>query len=246
MRKLKQFLSIATLMFSFSTLTNAANTVQFSAAGGFNWVKSNNNNLYVSPFETDSNRIIGISNQPSWKVGAGYSLFQDLLSQRNWLSALLLELNFYHSAATIKGDVWQYQLPQFNNYSFRAPFISNRLMIDVKPTLFTFHTVSPYLIMGAGVTWNTMSYNQSVTGVDVNPASYISLGKHTHTQVAYDLGFGVNKTITNHLSASVEYLYTSLGKASPASNPNNSITIDHSPTFTLRNQAVLFGLNWKL
>ena len=240
------WMSALCLVISTDVLSSSLPDVEFSAAGGFNWVNSNNNNLYVSSYETDSNKVTHVSNNAFWKVGVGYYVLNDYLQDRSFLNSLLTELNFYHSSATVKGDVWQYQLPQFNNYNFRTPITSRRLMLDFKPTLFTFYHFSPYFVLGAGIAWNATSYQQSITAANIDPTSYISLGKRTNTNMAYDAGFGVKGDITSHLSASVEYLYTQMGKVTPSALSQGVTTVMKAPTFTVRSQAVLFGLSWKM
>ena len=150
------------------------------------------------------------------------------------------------SAATVRGNVWQYQLPQFNNYSFRAPVTSTRLMIDAKPSLFTWHQISPYPILGIGLGINEISYQENVTGIGVAPNSAHSLSSKYNSNFVYDLGVGARLSLTANISASLEYLYTNLGKMSPSGTPTNNVALTSAPRFTIYNQAILFGLNWKI
>ncbi len=125
---------------------------EISAAGGADWYSVPDTSLIISPFETDSNNVAQITTNGAWKVGMGYYFFEDQLKQRDYLNHLLFEVNVYQTFTTLHGDVWQYELPQFNNYNFNAPITSTRLMLDAKPTLFTWKRVAPYMILGVGAT----------------------------------------------------------------------------------------------
>lgn len=219
---------------------------EISAAGGANWYNVPNSHLVISPFETDSNIVNQISTDGAWKIGAGYYFFEDQLQQRPYLNHLLFEVNVYQTFTTLSGNVWQYELPQFNNYNFSAPVMSTRLMLDVKPTLFTWQRVAPYAILGVGATWNTISYNETVLGSGVNPASRLSLSSNTTTQVAWDFGAGFRMALTDNLSATAEYIYAFLGNGSPANSHANGVNLTAAPSFSLQTQSLLFGLSLKL
>lgn len=217
--------------------------LSFSIAAGPSWTQVKDTHLVISPYETDSLKSSHASANTTWKVGAGYQLCISQ-KQRSFLNTLLIELNFYHTPTTIKGDVWQYQLPQFNNYRFRAPITSNRLLLDLKPQLFSYQLFSLYAVLGAGVAFNTASYSEVVTGAGVDTTSYELLGKKTKTNATYELGAGISAEITKHLNIFVEYIYANLGNATSSSTPQNDTALMTAPTFAIHNQAVFFGFHW--
>lgn len=220
--------------------------LQVSLAGGANWYNVQNTSLVISPFETDSARVNSISTGGAWKAGVGYYLFEETLANRPYLHHLLLEANVYQTFTTLRGNVWQFELPEFNNYNFRAPITSSRLMLDVKPSLFTLDRISPYAILGVGVTWNTVSYRETGTGAGVDPNSVLSLSRNTTSQVAWDVGAGLNLAITNYLSATAEYIYSFLGHGSPANGPLNDVRLSSAPRFSLQTQSFLLGLSLRI
>lgn len=205
--------------------------VEFSGAGGINWINTENTHLVISPVETDSNRITHTPSNGTWKLGVGYSLFLD---------HLLVELNVYKASNTVKGDVWQFEMPQFDNFRFTAPLSSTRLMLDFKPNLITWNKLTPYLILGTGVTWNTASYTEEADP-GINPKGAQSLSEKTRTQLAWDVGAGVSYLLTDELSFSAEYVYAFLGEATPQAN---TVIID-APNFSYQIQSLLFGLSLK-
>jgi opacity protein-like surface antigen len=219
---------------------------EVSIAGGINWTDANNSSLNISPFETDRAKVNHVSHNGLWKLGLGYSLFKEPLQQRQLFNALLLELNVYHSSGKIKGDVWQYRLPQFNNYKFNAPINSTRLMIDAKPGLLTWKSISPYPILGIGAAWNHIAYHESLRGIRIPSNSNLYLSSKTTTHVSYDLGFGARVGISEHITTSIEYLYTYLGNMTPSGRSDNHVRLASPPTFKVSTQAVLVGLTWKI
>lgn len=221
--------------------------VEVSAAGGVNWFNTKNTSLEISPYEVDSDVAVNqVSNNGTWKVGVGYYLFEDMLAERAYLNHLLFEVNVYQITGSINGDVLQYQTTQFNNYSFNAPFTSTRLMFDFKPSLYSWQHVSLYPILGIGVTWNKLSYHETITGTDVIADSQLTLGAHTKTQVAGDVGVGVAAMLTEHLTGFAEYVYGFLGNSSPAGSSANGVPLMSAPSFSFQTQSLLFGLSLKL
>jgi opacity protein-like surface antigen len=220
---------------------------EISGAGGPNWFRTDDTTLIISPFETDSNLIKTVSNRGAWKVGIGYYFFEDWLPTWNYLNHLLFEVNVYQISGTIKGAVWQYQLPQFYNYNFRAPFTSTRLMFDFKPYLFAWNRISSYLILGVGPTWNTISYREKLIAPDVPADTTLAfLDKYTSTRVAGDVGVGLSVNLTRSLSLTAEYVYGFLGNSSSANSPTYGVLLADAPSFSFKTQTLLFGLSLKL
>jgi len=213
--------------------------IEISGAGGGDWYQRQDTSLIVSPFETDSDKTLHSSFQSSWKIGLGYSFFENAFP---YLNRLLLGLNVYQTSTTLSGAVWQYGLPQFNNYHFKAPIKSTRLMLDLRPGFFNWHSMEPYVILGVGVAWNSMSYTETATTSDVNANSAMSLSRSTTSSLAWNFGAGYKVALTDKLSADLEYIYAILGHGSPAYNPG-AARLGTTPNFTLRSQSLLLGLS---
>jgi opacity protein-like surface antigen len=252
MIKLKCYIFLSLFFLPYSLFASNPWTVdsihhfEFSAAVGPNWAHSSSTDLVVSPFETDSVILNNISNHAIWKLGVGYHLFADRLQKRTFFNDLLIELNLYQSSETLNGNVWQYQLPQFNNFSFSSPITSTRIMLDVKPTLISLKHVSLYPILGFGNSWNNVPYNETVTSADVPADSNYLLNTSTNSNFAYDLGVGIRGELTEHLGVTLEYLYTNLGNMSSTEVSKNADPIITAPTFKIFNQSFLIGLSWKI
>ncbi|AHE66864.1 outer membrane protein [Legionella oakridgensis] len=219
--------------------------LQFSFAGGGSWLQtSKNNQLVISDYETDSLHNLHVARSSLWKGGVGYPILMERLQNRQLLNQLLLEVNVYYTSTTIYGDVWQYKLPQFNNYSFNAPFTSTRVMLEAKPNLFTYQYISPYAIFGVGMAWNDLTYRERVTGAGIDPLSYLPLQEKQNHKIAYDLGFGMQVKISNRLSVMLEYLYTYLGSVSASYARANDVALQTPPVFTFHSQNIMAGIRW--
>lgn len=219
--------------------------LEVSAAGGLNWLNTNNKTLTISPFETDQVIVNEVSNQAAWKVGVGYYFFEDLPFFRNFLQNLLVEANVYQVSGHLNGVVLQYELPQFTNYNFNAPFTSTRLMFDAKPNLFTYNRLSAYLLLGVGAAWNKLSYRELGIGVGVPPNSNLILSNNTNVQLAGDLGLGLDVVLSKHLNFTAEYVYGFMGQGSPGNNSPNGVLLQTAPKFSFQSQSLLFGLRLK-
>lgn len=217
---------------------------EFSIAAGPSWLQTNDTTLEVSPYQTDSVQVDQIANNVAWKMGVGYDFLAAGSDNTTLFDHFLVELNLYHNSGAFSGDAWEYQLPEFNNYSFRAPVSSTRLMLDFKPSFGSWHDVTPYPIVGFGVAWNRLSYEESVTNADVPTTSYQSLASSTTRNFASEFGAGVRTQVSDHLSLSLEYLYANLGTAKPSSTSNSDAALTSPPLFSVHDQNLLFGLNW--
>jgi opacity protein-like surface antigen len=223
-----------------------ASNVEISAAGGLTWLNAGNSSIVISPIETDTLRVNNITSSAIWRAGVGYHAFAAQLSHRSFLNDLLLELNGYYSNMTIRGNVYQYQSSDYNNYSFRAPITSTRLMFDVKPGLFTYQRFSSYAIFGAGVAFNNTSYAEEAIDSSTPSDSPTALQPKQNIGAAYDLGIGVSLVESAHLKVLLEYLYTYMGNVSPSNTSGSGAVLANPPApFGINTQSAFLGFNWR-
>lgn len=224
-------------------VVEAPHVFEWSVAGGANWIHSNSPQLVISSFEVD--RLHPNNDQVAslWKVGLGYDALVPQLHDRQFFNRLLLELNVYYTSPKLKGDVWQYQLPQFNNYTYSASLSNIRLMLDAKPHVFAYHDVSLYGIFGIGAMFNNISYTEQISAAGVPPASNLVLKSQSQTNFGYDLGVGLRKKLTERFDVSLEYVYAYLGKVSPSGvQLQNTVALVNPPSFSLNSQGVLLAI----
>lgn len=215
-----------------------------SIAAGPSWHQADNTttSLYApgNQIEVDDNTVSSADNGTTYRIGVGYHAFAERLADRNFLNDLLLQVNYYHDKTTIKGDVWQDGYA--DNFTFEAPLTSDRLMLDVKPTLFSIQNASYYTILGAGVAWNQISYSETALNADGGQAR--TLDTATNRNFVYDLGLGVNMHVTTNAYVTLEYLYTTLGGNSPSTVGSAANAVAAAPNFVTHSQSALLGLGW--
>lgn len=224
--------------FSNSDLKN----FDISLATGPTWTHASNGYIQVSPIETDTDLVLHTTKSAAYRLGVGYHFFTDQLANRQFFNDLFVQLNWYRNSATIQGVVWDQGSPNAENQSFRAPLTSSRLMLDVKPSLFTYQDISFYPIAGLGIAWNQISYTEEAIQTDWSTAQ---LSQATNKNLAYDLGFGFNAPLTKNLNASLEYISTHLGRVAPNSDSSGTQSVMSAPEFPVRSQSILLGLSWK-
>lgn len=216
---------------------------EISGAGGVSGLHTYDTHLVISSSETDSNLVTKVTKNAAWKFGLGFYLWRQSFFKNHFLPRLLLEMNIYHNANRIKGDVLQYQFEEFNNYFFTAPQYSTRFMLDLKPILATFHGLSPYLILGVGGAWNTLGYyEQAKEGID--PTSVLILPNRTQRSFAGDLGVGARYALSPRISATFDYVFSSLKNTSPSATPVTDVNLLAPPIFSNHIYSLLFGLNF--
>lgn len=216
--------------------------VELSIAAGPTWNDASNSYVQSTPIETDLNHVDTVTKSTSYQVGIGYHFFQAQLANRQFFNDFLVQLNAIHNTATIKGMVWAAGTPLVQNQSFKAPYTSTRLMIDIKPALFTYAQTAFYPIMGLGIAWNRMSYSQEQSDSDWGT---IDAGAATSKNIAYDLGFGFRSKISQNVSASLEYVSTHLGRMTPSDYSTGTQEMLSPPSFPVRSESVLLGLSWR-
>jgi opacity protein-like surface antigen len=234
-------------LFAMDMNSSPLSNLEFSAAIGPAWANSSGSAIYnASSLETDTLYVDDRSSLPTWKLGLGYHFFTNELAQRSFFNDLLVEFNYYHGEQTLSGPVWWYAPSQaFNNYNFNAPIESSRYMLDVKPSLFTYDHLSFYPIVGAGLAVNIASYQESAIS-GAQSSTELNVGNHTSDNFSYDLGAGIRANLSDHLEATLEYLYSNLGQVAidGQTSPNNSVI--SLPKFNVSSQAVMFGINIQL
>lgn len=222
---------------------------QISLAAGAAEYHANDLFLVVSPYETDSAKVRSIKSRAVYRAALGYHLFNELLAERRFFNDVLLELNgYYQEKNTIKGSIWQLNDPEFNNYNFHTPFTNRRLILDLKPTLFTQYNFSVYPLAGIGISRIKASYQEYASQECVPANSAVSLQSRTHHQISYDLGGGLHYAFSRHLGLSLEYIYNPSVKIKPSTVSASPYTVSYAttPAFSTSSQSVLLGITWKL
>ncbi len=229
----------------------------FELLGGIGLATLNatNSNLGVTSSETDK---LVQTNNDNWnaftgQLGAGYVYYfrhaQRYSERAQWFPSIEPELNLYFLGSnTIRGDVWRFRSPNFNQLTYAIPVRSTRLMLDGALTIVSKKKFSLYAIGGIGNAWNRVSYSDTDSGTSCLNQR-LNLNSNNLTNFAWELGAGLTYAFNNRVGLSLEYLYTDLGKVrSSAVGTSGTITtpIIVPAYFRLSSQAGLLGLHLAL
>lgn len=155
-------------------------------------------------------------------LGAESSLPRDLLAQ--------LGLGFYKSKAyVVRGSVYQFNDPNFNNLAYQYYLQSQRFIVETKLLSTIRQYFHPYLTIGAGEAIN-QAYQYSETGVDSDDVPMAQgFNNHTYHSFTYQVGLGLEADLTQHLRLGGGYRYVDLGKAGLGTTPlqDSSTTIQY-------------------
>lgn len=170
-------LCIATL--SQNAQSHMLDGFEISGALGNSWYHSDDSTIQITFDERDANKVASSSSNLLYSAGIGRHLWTDALRKNKVMTGLLVQANYYYGETSVKGNVWGYESPAVNNYTFRAPMSSSRLMLDIKPELFVYKGFTPYGIIGAGASWNKMSYSESLICGEADPIGVVGLQEHS-------------------------------------------------------------------
>ncbi|PJD95102.1 MAG: hypothetical protein CK426_07275 [Legionella sp.] len=136
---------------------------------------------------------------------------------------------FFYVNGNSTGDVWQYQLPEMNNLTYKISTSSYRLLatneITFKPLA---PKTFPFFAWGIGFAANESSYQEYPRATYDSPG--LSLAAKTQYQFAYTFGGGLKIDVsdiahTNHpVLLSFRYLYAHLGSADVSNQSSTVVT----------------------
>lgn len=221
-------------------------------------LRAGNSLLGVTRSETDT---LVQTNRNQWnsfaaQLGVGYlHYFGNALrysDQTQWFPSIEPQVNIHYidKNKTIKGDVWRFQSPAFNQLTFEAPVRSTRLMFDTALTVMSRKQFSLYIIGGIGNAWNRMAYkDRDNQPRDPCANETLNLQANTRSNFAWEAGGGLMYTINDRMALTLQYLYADIGKASSSSNGTSgtiTVPVIVAPRFDLNAQTASIGLHFAL
>lgn len=221
-------------------------------AAGIGAVSVADSSLQVTSSETDTLKQTNSNqwNDPAGQVGMGYVFYMvegpRISNDWRWFPIIEPMLNLYYSRLDVKGDVYRFEDPAFNEFSYRSVIESTRLMVDAALTIVSKGKFSLYVLGGVGESWYRISYSDHGTSSPPCPVSAVGLDDRNKNSFAWDLGGGLAYAFNPVVSLSLEYLYTNLGTLDMAANGNTgNITAPQLDVASARTntQSILLGLH---
>lgn len=140
------------------------------------------------------------------------------------------------------GKVLQFNLPEFENYTYKLNLKNIRVMANLD---LDFHPIgsyiTPFIEGGVGGARTTVSYDSVAIPPVVSPN--FTLPAKASWNFSYQAGAGVKFITTYHLAFSLRYLYANMGKAD-SSTWGSSTTLATPLRATMSTQNLLFGLTY--
>ena len=245
MRKLA-FLMLAWINLGWLNAAVAGNfSVDFHGGLPFLSESQSTQDLVVSPgFE--NHYTIKTKSDLFSGVGIAYKALSTTLGELS-LGANLSYMRFRISG--INSPLWNYGT-SFDTLNYTAHGAVMALMIETK-FVFTQHSWclwQPYVLAGMGVSNNRVSdYEEFPTDMNssARPTAH-PFGDHTTTQLAYEVGVGVQHILSQKMENflfTLDYRYMGLGRTSLG---NNGVTNADFNLGYLSNNVVSAGLIWQI
>ncbi|MBL7481765.1 SPOR domain-containing protein [Legionella bononiensis] len=210
---------------------------------------------YMGVTSDETDRLVQ-TNSNDWdtftgQLGLGYVYYlhgaQRYSENTQWFPWIEPELNgYYLGRNNIKGDVWRFGSPAFNDMTYNMSVESYRLMFDTALTVVSRRQYSLYAIGGIGGAWNRVGYSDADRSSIPCADQYLNLNTRTNSSFSWEAGAGLSYAFNNRFALSLEYLYTDLGKVKThASGYTGTITVPVivPANMELTSQAALLGLH---
>lgn len=182
-----------------------------------------------------------VSNK-GWKAVGDFGVFLGIEHQfMGSLSAQMGIAGYGNTSIPLSGNVWQFGIPEFNNFTYKYRVQHGRLMFSNK-LLTQWHrypALQPYFTWEIGAAFNRASGYQEtpITSLALPMAPFANLSQ---TSFSWGLGIGGDYTITNHIRIGVGYQIADLGSVSlgitPAETTNQTLSVSHLWSNQLRVQ----------
>ncbi|MFN7096951.1 MAG: outer membrane beta-barrel protein [Gammaproteobacteria bacterium] len=216
--------------------------IQINIYAGWSNTTTHHSNITVDQYETDS--LHGGDNSTEFTPGGGVSYQFVLNPNGGIIHAFDVGLDFFNDNYDRTGQVYYYQLPQDNNYHYKANLNSARLLLngelDFHPL---WHGLTLFAEGGVGGAYNKVQYGES-PNQGFNGGGELDMPTTLTLNFAYDVGAGVKLPLCSNLELSFRYLYTDPGYAETGLTANDGTQIQKPIKFDMKSNSWLFGLSY--
>ncbi|WED42725.1 outer membrane protein [Legionella cardiaca] len=113
----------------------------------------------------------------------------------------------------VNGTIFQYSLPEFENYQYHYEIHRQTLLGIIKAELYRYHNLMPFLLVGLGVSANHIDKYQETPLSGITPRFSPEFQDETTTHFSYALGAGLDYIALNNLWLSLGYNFGYYGPA---------------------------------
>lgn len=178
--------------------------------------------------------------QSSGLLGLGLGVEHGLTEQLSWQLGLS---GYFNSNIRSTGHVWQFALPEFDNFIYDYTIQSKRVMATGKVLATIKQSIHPYVSCELGAGFNrTSAYKE--TPLIIEAVAMAPFSDRTHASLAWGVGGGIDVDINPTLRLGLGYQFANLGKtslgASPAQFTQQSLRLPHLYSQEVRFQLTAF------
>lgn len=180
----------------------------------------------------------------------GYTWFNPTSTDDYGLPFISVGLSYtYVFESQIRGDIQQYSLTQFENYNYQYKVQRQTVLALVKLDLYRWRVLMPYLVIGAGASFNRSTNFTEQARAGVTPRVSPNFGSNTQTHSSFMGGLGLDFIVLDNLWASFEYDYGFYGytKTGYGSNTANISGFNYANSYLsnrINSSSALFSLTY--
>lgn len=199
--------------------------MQISAS--LDWIRINDsqNLVLLAPFQN-----IYTGNQDyklSGGLGLGFGVEQEARPNLFWQLGLA---GYFNTAVQAQGMVWQFALPDFENFSYRYQVQSSRIMAVGKLLGSYQQKYHPYVSGELGSAFNrAYAYTEIPLIEEQSPIA--PFRNNTHASLSWGVGIGLDIDLSSRLRLGAGYQFSDLGRArlgtSPVQETGEILSIAH-------------------
>ncbi len=176
--------------------------------GGNSWIGLSsttsivNGEIVPPPFNQDAFSI----NNPSMGIAQVEAGYVWNIKKRAYIPAASVFIRYRHyMQAHVAGNIDQYMIPEFENYSYKMNYEAELFSLNGKVGLFRVKRLIPYLSGGVGFIINHLSDYSESPKSDVTARLSPAYKGNTDTKLALTLGLGLDFLINDTTMATLGY-----------------------------------------
>ncbi|MBI2785391.1 MAG: porin family protein, partial [Legionella longbeachae] len=146
----------------------------------------------------------------------------------------------YDTSIRLKGDVEQFSLPEFNNYTYQYNVKRQTVMALLQAGLFRMRFMIPYVAGGLGAAFNQASPYEEMPKFGIIPRVSPNFSQASQSQFSYTVGAGIYFFPQELISLNLAYRYTDFGHVKTGNAQNE---YSGHLTNAITSNAILVGIH---
>ncbi len=245
--KKSNFISIVLTLCCLSSAYASSSGTEFSLNFGTTHVSNKSPNAITlvnstSPTLSETDSLHGSNGSQDLLVGVDGGYRFQINHANSFLQAIVVGGNLSYLSLNRSGNLYQYQDPKFNNYSFNAKISHYHLLATGSLVFHSLWKTQPYLLFGAGFGANTTNF--STTPKPGIGGDGVSFNTNTKTNFNYEAGIGLLIPIQSRLNIKTQIVYYDFGSAISSKTGDNNVSATTPYSIDLSAFSVEIGLQY--